>query len=232
MPWIAAVGALAGLAQTVVGGIQAKKAREKLENMQVPKATEDKSVSRYYNEALRRYATSPTSTYAYKNMLAGINRNQAAGLNALKDRRGLIGGVSSIVGRSNDATLNAAAMADRDNANRFNQLGNASIRKSADDRYLFGQNQMAPYMKDSTLAGMKAQANAQIMNSGLQNIYSGLGNYAMMKSSMPKQDNGWKRGWSQERADSLVAATPGLSNPVLAYGASYNPNDPYNLPPQ
>jgi len=188
MPWMALVTAGIGLAQSVVGGIKAKKAREAAEKMQVPTAQEDKSISRYYNEAMRRYNTAPTSTYAYKNMMAGINRNQAAGLNALRDRRGLIGGVSSIVGRSNDATLNAAAMADRDNANRFNVLGGAAARKSADDRYLFGQNQMAPYQKALTLAGMKAQANAQIMNSGLQNIYSGLGNYAMLKSQNGNKD--------------------------------------------
>jgi len=122
MPWLALIPAVAGLAQSVIGGVRAKKAREELENTPIPKAQQDQSVSRFYNEALRRYNTAPTSTFAYKNAMAGIGRNQTAALGALKDRRSLIGGVSSVLGRSNDATLNAAAMAERDQSNRFNQL--------------------------------------------------------------------------------------------------------------
>jgi len=186
MPWAALIPAAVGLAQTVIGGIKAKKERERLEKMNVPTAQKDTSVSRYYNEAMRRYNTAPTSTYAYKNAMQNIGRNQNMALKALQDRRGLIGGINTVVGRSNDAALNAAGQAEREQANRFAMLGGAGRAKSADDRYLFEQNQMAPYNKNATLAGMKGQANAQVMNTGIQNIYSGLSNYAMMKSGTYK----------------------------------------------
>ncbi len=182
MPWAGLIVAGAGLAQTIIAGQRAKKAREAVENAKVPIAQPDQSISRYYNEALKRYNTAPTSTAMYKNALFNINRNQAAGLNALKDRRSLIGGVSSIVGRSNDASIRAAAQAESDQNLKFNQLGGATSRKSADTRYLFGQNEMSPYQKSLTLAEMKAAANTQTANTGIQNIYSGLSNYAMMKN--------------------------------------------------
>lgn len=222
MPWIPLVAAGVGLAQSVIGGIKAKKAREQMEAMQPPKAAQDQSVSRYYNEALRRYGTAPTSTFAYKNAMQNVGRNQNFALNALRDRRGLIGGVSSIVGRSNDAALNAASIAEREQANRFAALGGATSRKSADDRYLFGQNQLAPYQKDLTLTGMKAQANAQTMNTGISNIYSGLMNYGMANP------DGFK--WSNAKIGRKIAATPGLSRAGV-YGNPSIDNE-YGAPPQ
>ncbi len=182
MPWLAFIPAAAGLAQTIIAGSQAKKSREALEKSQVPTAKPDQSVSRYYNEAFRRYNVAPTSSAQYKYSMANANRNLSEGLAALKDRRSLIGGVSGLVGRTNDAALKAGAVAEQDQANRFGVLGNASARKTADDRYLFNQNEMMPYNKFTTLAGMKAQANAATFNTGLQNIYSGLSNYAAMRN--------------------------------------------------
>lgn len=226
MPWMALVAAGVGVAQSIAGGRKASKAREALENAKTPEAKQDVSVSRYYNEALRRYNTAPTSTAAYKNMVAGINRNQAAGLSSLKDRRSLIGGVSSIVGRSNDATLNASALAEREQANRFGVLGGASARKTQDDNRLFNQNELVPFNKLTSLYGMKAHANAQIMNTGISNVYSGLSNYAMMKGGTFGSGN---KGASDE---SIVAGTPGLSNPWKAYGNYNTATDVYNQPPQ
>jgi hypothetical protein len=187
MPWIAAVGALAGVAQTVIGGIRARKAREAAEKMKVPTQSADPSVSRYYNEALRRYNTAPTSSAEYKAMSNNIVRNQAAGLSRLRDLRSGIGGVGALVSRSNDGFINAGAQAERDQANRFGQLGSATGAKANDTRALFNQNQLAPYQKNLTLAGMKAAANANTMNTGIQNIYSGLSNYGSMKNGTYKQ---------------------------------------------
>ena len=56
---LALIGSVAGLAQSIIGGINARKTQKKLEKMQSPVYKQNQGILDYYNKALARYNVSP-----------------------------------------------------------------------------------------------------------------------------------------------------------------------------
>jgi hypothetical protein len=170
----------AGVAQGIFGAIQAGKAQKQLNKLQAPQYKQNQSIMDFYNEALKRYNVSPTDSAMYKRQMQGVDRNVAAGLNSLQDRRSGIAGVSSILRAGNDAALNANVAAEAERSNRFGQLGSAAGMKAGEDDKAFQFNQYMPFERKYNLLSQKAGGGNQIMNAGISNIFGGLQGWNQM----------------------------------------------------
>ena len=171
---LALLGAGVGLAQSIIGGIKAKKAQRELEGLQTPKYNQSGSIMDYYNQALSRYGVAPTESALYKRNMNNINRGVATGISSLNDRRSGQAGVSSILRAANDATLNTEVAAENERDQRFNTLGAATGMKANEEMKDFQYNQLAPYEKKYNLLALKAGANNQTANTGISNIFNSL----------------------------------------------------------
>lgn len=157
---------IAGIAQTIGGAIQAKRAQRKLGQM-VDSYQPNQSIMDYYNKALSRYNANPYNSAMYRLQQQNAGRGLTTGLNALQNRRSALMGLPSLVSSYNDANLRAAAGAEGQQAQALSQLGGATGMKAAEDTRKFD-------MKYNLLA-QKASGGNQIMNAGMQNIFGGLG---------------------------------------------------------
>lgn len=155
-----AIQGIAGLAQSIGGWIQQRKATKALEKNPY---VQNQGILDYYNKALQRYNVSPTDSAMYKRNMQGIDRGVATGINALNDRRSGIAGASSILRSANDARLNADVAAEQQQNQRFGVLGQATNMKLGEDRYAFDTKY--------NLQAAKAAGGNQIFNAGLSNIF-------------------------------------------------------------
>lgn len=184
-----------GLIQGIGGLFQAKKARKQLERLNSPTYAPNQGISDYYKTALNRYQTNPYASQGYTVAQQNAGRNLSAGLGALNDRRGGIAGISRLSAINNDAMLKAGVAAENQQNQRFGQLGGATQMKAADDKYAFQTNQLMPYQQKYNMLAGKAAGGNQIMNSGIQNVFGGLG--SMGEASMFKSIYGNGRQQSQ-----------------------------------
>lgn len=175
---IGAITAGAGLLQGVIGGIKAKKAQKKLENLQSPTYDPNQSVLSYYNNALQRYNVNPYNSTLYKTQQQNIGRGVNQGISALNDRRSGLAGISSLIQGQNDSLLKAGIAAENQKDQRFGQLAGATQMKAGEERQAFNINKMMPFERKYNLLAMKAGANAKTANDGLKNIFNGLGTMA------------------------------------------------------
>ena len=174
----AAPGALktvGGIFQSIFGGNRASKAQNALENLQTPTYGGSNSIGQYYNNALQRYNTNPYTSPLYQMQQQNANRSEAAGLNALQDRRSALAGVGRLSAINNDASLKAGGMAEQMKNQELAQLGKAAYLKGNDDRYGFQINKLMPYQKQYSLLAQKAAAGNGTLNTGLNNTFGGLG---------------------------------------------------------
>jgi hypothetical protein len=176
----AIIGAANSAKQTLGGEIQAaigffggRKAKKELENLQTPTYTPSKSITDYYNEALRRYQESPYQSNLYKMQAQNIMRGTQQGLAGLQDRRSALAGVSGLVQAQNDALLKAGVAAEQQQNQRFGQYGAASNAMAGEQRQAFNINQMLPYQKQYNILSQKAAGYSQLLNAGLQNMWGG-----------------------------------------------------------
>lgn len=169
-----------GLVQGVIGGIKAHKAQKQLEKLKSPTYTQSKGILDYYNQALSRYNVNPTESALYKRGMQAVGRNQAAGINALQDRRSALGGISSVLRASNDAALNANVAAEQERNQRFGVLGQAANMKLGEERMAYQQNELAPFERQYNLLAAKAGGANQIANAGISNAFGGLQNISNM----------------------------------------------------
>jgi hypothetical protein len=102
---------VAGIAQAIGGGIQAKRAEKKL-NKLVDSYKPNESIMDYYNKALSRYNANPYTSNMFNMQKQAIDRNVASGVNSLQSRRGAVAGINSLVQSANDGYLKAAATAE------------------------------------------------------------------------------------------------------------------------
>lgn len=181
-PWGAIGQTAVGLAQTVGGWIQQRRATKQFEKTleNSPQYQQNQSILDYYNTALQRYGVSPTDSAMYKRNMQNINRGVATGINALQDRRSGTAGVSSILRAANDAALNTEVAAENERSNRFNQLGGATNMKAGEDRMAFDINKMQPFQNRLALYGAKASGGTNIMNAGLGTLNNASNNYMQM----------------------------------------------------
>jgi hypothetical protein len=159
---------VAGIAQAIGGGIQAKRAENKLEKM-VNNYKPNESIMDYYNKALSRYNVNPYTSNLFNMQKQAIDRNVASGVNSLQSRRGAVAGINSLVQSANDGYLKAAATAEGQQAQALGQLGQATGMKA--------QEQFKPFEMKFNLLSQKAGGGNQIMNAGLGNIFGGASAY-------------------------------------------------------
>lgn len=188
------IGAIAGAAQGVIGGIQAiaggisaRKSQKKLEKM-IEGYQPNQSIMDYYNKALSRYNSNPYQSSTYQKQMQNAGRTTATGINALQGRRSAVGGIARLAGIQNDASLNAGVAAEREQGQRLAQLGQATAMKVPEDKYKFE----AKY----NLLSQKAGAANQTANAGISNLYGGLGgiqDYAMINQTYGTGDGGGNR---------------------------------------
>jgi len=199
-PWGAIAQGAVGLAQTVGGWIQQRKATKALEKLQSPQYAQNKSILDYYNQALARYNVSPTDSAMYKRQTRDIDRGVSTGINALQDRRSATAGLSSLIRGASDARLDANVAAEQQRDQRFSQLGGATQMKVGEDDKAFHINQQQPFERKYNLLAMKAGGGNQIMNAGIANTFGGLQSYqntAMLDKMYG--GNGASKNWWENR---------------------------------
>jgi len=198
MSYVAAGVAVAGLTQSVIGGIKASKKQKALEKLQTPVYTPNKAIGDYYTQALTRYNSNPYDTQAYSMAKNNAMAGTAAGLNALQGRRSSLAGVGKLVAIQDNALQRAAVSAEGQRNQEFNELGRATGMKAADDEKAFQYNKVMPYQKQAQLLGGQASGYNKMLSAGIQNLFGGAMNYAKLKSL--KTDGG-TGGGSQSNAD-------------------------------
>lgn len=164
----------AGLFQSFLGGSRARRAQKALEGLPTPIYEGSKSIDDYYQKALSRYNINPYQTSLYNQQMRNIGRGTAGALGAIQDRRGGVSSIARILQAQNDASLNAAAAAEQQQAQNFSQLGNAAQALTADQLKQFEINKLMPYQVRASMLGSKAAGGSDIFNSGLSNIFGGL----------------------------------------------------------
>ena len=88
-----------------------------------------------YNKALARYNVNPYTSASYNSAMTGAGRGLTTGISGLQDRAQRTCGYPALTQNYNDASLRAAANAEREQAQAFNQLSGATQLKAREDRY-------------------------------------------------------------------------------------------------
>jgi len=200
--WQFAAQAGAGLIQSIIGGVNARKQQKRLDQhiSQTPTYEPNKSVLDFYNTALQRYGVSPTDSAMYKQQMKDVNQNVATTVAGLQDRRSALAGIPSILRAANDAKLNANVAAEQQKNQRFNELGQATGMKASEEQLAFKQNKMLPFELKYNILSQKAGAANQTLNAGLTNIFGGLqnwGNYNTAKQDGLIQQNKTGNGYTK-----------------------------------
>jgi hypothetical protein len=169
---------IAPAAQLLVGGIQtlsnagkSRNAQNELQRM-VDNYQPNRSILDFYNKALQRYNVNPYTSATYTQASERARAGTAQGIAALSDKRSTIAGLPRLIQGQNDALLNAAAVAEGQQAQALGQLGQATGMKANEDRYKF-ENKY-------NLLALKAGAASQGVNAGIQNMFGGLQNASNM----------------------------------------------------
>lgn len=167
----AAIQAGLGIAQGIAGFIQNKRATKQLEGMQSPTYTQNKGILDYYNKSLAKYNVNPYQTDLYRMQEQQANRGLSSGLSALSGRGQALAGVNSLVQGRNDSLLKAGAMAEQQQGQDLNRLGQAAGMKAGEDQMAFQINQQNPFDRKYNLLAQKAGGGTQIGNAGISNIF-------------------------------------------------------------
>ena len=166
----AGAGIITGLAQALTSGKKKKEAALEAQAANAPKYAGSSTLDQYYQQSLQRANTAAEQSALYKGQINQANRALAAGVGATTASGGGQGAIAKLVQGNVDATGRALAGAEQQKEQRFNQLGQVTQQKSAEDYKKFQINQMQPWeTKYNLLAAKAAQAAAQ-KQAGLQNI--------------------------------------------------------------
>lgn len=203
MSWVAAgVGVVSlgtGIYKSLRAGSQAKKARSALENQKTPQYAPNKAINDYYQNALARYQAGPYNSAEYgaakKNAAGGL----ATGLNFLQGRKSALAGVGGLVQQYDNNLDRAGAQAEARRGQELSILGNATGMKAGDDRFGFNVNAMMPYQNKRNLYASQLSGANQLLNSGLQDIGSGINNAASIYSTEKMYGGGGNNLFSSRR---------------------------------
>lgn len=177
--WVAAGVAVGSAVYGIVKSSKAKKAQRKMEalaNQQKP----DQGITDYYKEALKRYNTNPYQSQFYQNAKLNADRNLATGIGALQSRRSAVGGVSALLGQTNNALRQAGVGAEQLQNQAFGQLGQSVGANAQEQKY--------PMEMKYNLYGAQAAGYNQAANTAFQSAYNGLGSFGAQ--SMGKWGSG------------------------------------------
>jgi len=172
---------LGGAIQGIIGTRRANRAERALENLATPQEKANAAVNNYYASA----NANPYDSAAYKMQQQQIARNGVNAIRGAQDRGGAQAVIANIVRGQNDASLNAAATAERI---QDSKLRTATGLKVQDDRRLFDINKMLPYQKKYQLLAQKAAGGNALANAGWRNLFGGAQTAAM--GSMPLGSGG------------------------------------------
>ena len=161
---LGAAQTIGGLAQTLFSG---KKKSEREYERYVDSYRKNPSIMDLYNKALARYNVNPYTSASYNSAMTGAGRGLTTGISGLQDRRSALAGIPALTQNYNDASLRAAANAEREQAQAVNQLSGATQLKAREDRY--------PYELKLALLGQKASGANAVKQAGWKNLFGGLG---------------------------------------------------------
>ena len=171
----AALSVGTGAYTAISANTKQKRAQKRLEELakNSPLYKADKSIDDYYQQALNRYSENPYQSQQYQMGAMNAKRTTAQGIGALQDRRSAIGGIGKLALGQNYAMQNLGVQAEGQKNQRFNQYGNATQMKSADNQRLFDINTMTPFNRKLQLEQMKGAAAGEQFNAGLAMIGQG-----------------------------------------------------------
>ena len=170
------------LASAVISGIGAYSASQKRKKSEaaleaeVAKQKPNESILDYYNKAYNKYSPNAYQSAEYNQQMRNVLGNQAAGINALQNRRSALAGIPSIVQGTNVAAGRAAAGAEATQRANLSQLGGAAGAKA-------GEENRIKQMKLNLMA-QKAAAQAQTQNALTQGAFNSLTNAASLAYGM------------------------------------------------
>lgn len=171
MSWISiGVGAAGGVAQILAAGKKKKEQALERHAENAPKYEGNQGIDKYFAQAEQMANAAANQTAQYKLAELQNQRNMAAGLAGSNVTSGGQGLVSKLVQGANDASMKNLVNAQQLKSQRFNQLGQATQMKSADDWKKFQINKQQPWETKYGLLSAKAAAAANQVRSGLGNI--------------------------------------------------------------
>lgn len=191
-PLGAAIQGVAGLAQSIIGGIGAHKAQRQLEKL-VSSYKPNASIMDFYNKALNKYNVNPYTSQSYQYQTNQAQRGLATGINALQDRRSVLAGLPSLIQQQQDLSSRAAAQAEGESSRNLAQLGQATQMKAAEEKY--------PFQLKYGLLASKAGGQNQLLNAGLQNIFgaaSSLTQRGLYKQAYGQEQNTQQNGTNRD----------------------------------
>lgn len=171
---IGGAGLVFGGIQALSGAAKARAAQKAIQNQKTPAYTPNKAINDYYQTALNRANAGPYNSVGY-GVQRGLNQQGlATGLAAAQDRRSGVQAAGALTQQFANNNMKAGAAAEQEGNRAFAQLGQATNVKSADDKFAYEQNQVAPYQKNLQLQYAKLGGANSLIGAGLSNIGSGL----------------------------------------------------------
>lgn len=167
---------LGGLAQTIGGSIQRRRA-EKAAQEQISKLGPDMGILGYYNQALQRYSGLQSGQGALqKQYERQAQRNLTSNLRMLRETGtpgSILAGGSAALRAANEGALRAAALGQQQAGQALGMLGGASQLAAAEKR--------RPEELKLQMALQRAAGGSQIANTGISNIFGALQSAATQK---------------------------------------------------
>lgn len=157
-------------------GAERKSAERELERMQVPMYRPNRSILDFYDEALRKYKTSPTDSAEYKMDKQNIMQGTTQGLSSLNKLRS--GDVSNIIQNQNNSLLKAAVKAEQNKRNQAGIVLNAAGQQAAELDRQYQYNQIWPFQKKYNLLALKAANSAKAENAYTQGAFNSISSAA------------------------------------------------------
>jgi hypothetical protein len=179
----AGLGALVGAYQALSSGVNKKNQALEQHAFNAPKYMGDQGVADYYQQSKQMANTAGKDSLLYKTQMQNANRALGIGLSG---GRGL-SRVSALTQNLSDASNNALLNAEQQRERRFNQLGQATQMRSADEMRKFQINQQQPWETKYNLLAAKAAKAAEQKQAGFQNLSGGLMNFGTALAGMPKK---------------------------------------------
>ncbi len=160
---------LVGAGQAIFGAGKARRTQKDLEGY-ANSFQPNQSIMDYYNKSLSRYNSNPYQTQQFQQENNLQQRNLATGLGFAQGRRGALASIGRLTQQANDASSRSASQAEAMQGQNLSRLGQAAGMKTAEDQKKFD----ILY----NLKAMKAGAASNTVNSGIRNVFGGLGTLA------------------------------------------------------
>lgn len=168
-----------GAIQAISGANKAKAAQRAIAGQKTPAYTPNKAINDYYQTALNRANAGPYNSVGYGVQKSQNQQGLGAGLAAAQDRRSGVQAAGALTQQFANNNMKAGAQAEQEGNKAFAQLGQATGAKSADDKFAYEQNQVAPYQKNLQLDYAKLGGANSLISAGLSNVGSGLNTGAL-----------------------------------------------------